>query len=164
MTKQKILELMRSEREALEKTLAALSEAQMTQPGVQDAWSVKDILAHIVDWERRMVRWIQESLRGEVPQRPAPGMTWDDLDRLNERTYLSNKDRALDEVRADFQRSYRRSLQVVESLSESDLIDPRRFAWREGDPLWHMVAANTWWHYKEHREAIDAWVKESEEQ
>jgi hypothetical protein len=35
-----------------------------------------------------MVQWVGETLRGEVPETPAPGMTWDDLDRLNEQTYL----------------------------------------------------------------------------
>jgi hypothetical protein len=25
--------------------------------------------------------------------------------------------------------------------------------------MWHMVAANTWWHYKEHGEAIRGWLK-----
>jgi hypothetical protein len=50
----------------------------------------------------------------------------------------------------------------VNALSEAELTDPQHFAWREGDPLWHMVAANTWWHYKEHRETISAWLKETQ--
>lgn len=162
MTKTRILELMQKERAALERTLGRLSDQQKTQPGVEGSWSVKDILAHISDWERRSVQWIQESLRGEVPQRPAPGMTWDDLDGLNEQIYLSNKDRALDEVLADFQHSYQRLLQTVEALTEEDLIDPQRFAWRAGHPLWNLVAANTWEHYQEHAESINQWLKQNE--
>jgi hypothetical protein len=160
MTKTKILEMIQSEQEALKRTLARLSAEQMTQPGVESNWSVKDILVHITDWERRMVQWIEASVRGEVPERPAPGMTWDDLDRLNEQTYMLNRDKPLGEVQAEFDRSYQRSLRAVEALSEADLIDPYRFEWREGDPLWHMVAANTWWHYKEHRETISDWLKD----
>lgn len=163
MSKKKIHELIRSEREDLEKTLEWLSTEQMTQPGVESDWSVKDILAHITDWERRMVQWIEESLRGETPERPAPGMTWEDLDRLNEQTYLANKDRPLGEVLADYRSSYQRALETVEALTEKDLIDPERFEWRAGDPMWHMVAANTWWHYKEHRETISNWLKEESE-
>jgi hypothetical protein len=160
MTKPSILEMIHSERETLEATLDRLSEGQMIQPGVENDWSVKDILAHIADWEKRMVQWIEESLRGETPERPAPGMTWDDMDRLNEQIYLANKDRPLHEVLAEFHNSYQQSLKAVEALSEDDLIDPDRFAWREGDPLWQMVAANTWWHYKEHRESIGNWLSE----
>lgn len=159
MTKAKIMNLIQSERESLERVLAGLSEEQMTQPGVESSWSVKDIMAHITDWEQRMVGWIEDSLRGEVPQRPAPGMTWDDLDRLNEQIYLLNRDRDLRDVLADFHRSYEGALVTVEALTEEDLIDPQRFAWREGTPLWHMVAGNTWEHYQEHREPIEKWLK-----
>jgi len=162
MTKAKIVDLIQSKRQALESLLAGLDEAQMIQPGVENSWSVKDIMAHITDWERRMVGWIEESLRDEVPQRPAPGMSWDDLDRLNEQTYLLNKDRALSAVLADSHHSYERALQVVEALTEEDLVDPGRFDWRGGDPMWHMVAANTWEHYQEHREPIENWLKRQE--
>jgi hypothetical protein len=161
MTKEKVLELIRSKRATLEEILKPLSEEQMTQPGAQDDWCVKDILAHIADWEQRMVQWVEESLRGDVPERPAPGLTWDDLDLLNERTYLKNKDRPLQEILAEFDGSYQQALGTVEYLDEEDLIEPDRFGWREGDPLWHMIAANTWWHYDEHYEAIANWLKEA---
>ncbi len=160
MTKGKIMAAIQSEWEALQTTLNQLSETQMLEPGVENGWTVKDILAHITDWEIRMVAWIEESLRGEVPQRPAPGMSWDDLDRLNQQTYLLHKDALLSEVSTDFHSSYQTALKTVESLTEQDLVDPQRFAWREGDPMWHMVAANTWWHYKEHNESIVEWLKD----
>jgi hypothetical protein len=159
MDKEKIVQQIQSEREALEKTLARLTDDQMAQRGVEADWSVKDILAHITDWERRMVRWIEESLRGEVPERPAPGLTWDDLDRLNEETFLLHRDEPLDAILSEFYTSYQQALATVEGLREEDLVAPDRFAWREGDPMWHMVAANTFWHYKEHNETIENWLK-----
>jgi hypothetical protein len=160
LTKPKILELIQAERADLEGTLARLSDEQMTRPGVEGGWSVKDLLAHLTVWETRMVEWIGQSLRGEVPERPAPGMTWDDLDRLNEETYLLYKDRSLSEALSDFHTTYRRAMEVVSSLQERDLLDPQRFAWRQGAPLWHMVAANTWEHYQEHHAAISHWLTE----
>lgn len=160
MTKTRILELMRSEREAFERLLAKLSDQRMTQPGVESSWSVKDILAHITEWERLMVQWIQESVRGEVPQRPAPGIPWDDLDGMNQQIYLSNQDRTLDEVLADFHAVFQLSLKTVQALTEEDLVAPQRFAWRAGVPLWHLVADNTWEHYREHAETISKWQQE----
>ena len=158
ISKKEMLALIHSEWKALWAALKQLSPEQMAQPGVESNWSVKDILAHIMAWEKRMVQWLEESLRGEVPERPAPGMSWDDLDRLNEQIYRENRDRALDEVLADFRQSHEESLRVVEAIAEEDLIEPERFEWREGDPIWHMVAGNTWWHYKEHRETISNWL------
>ena len=159
MSKPKLLEQIQFERERLEKTLAKISEVQMLVPGVIEAWTVKDLLAHITVWERRMIRWLEQTVRDEVPEMLPPGMTWDDLDQWNEQTYQKHRHRDLDEVMTDFELSYPQALNVVQDISEEDLIDPNRYAWRDDRPLWEMVAANTSWHYKEHEETITTWLK-----
>lgn len=158
-TRQELLKIMVKERLHWEAVIGELSEDQYLEPGVADRLSVKDLLAHMIDWEQRMLQWINESFSGIIPQRPAPGMTWDDLDKLNEQTYLDNKDRLLDEVLTASRESYSRALDVILNMTDEDLFDGSRFAWREGDPLWHMVAANTWWHYREHRQQVETWLK-----
>jgi hypothetical protein len=159
MTKTELLARIRAQRERLEATLAEVDDAHMTQPGVVGAWSVKDILAHIAVWEGRMVGWLAEILRGEVPEALAPGQTWDGLDQLNEQTYLENRDRPLEEVQAEFGASFRRAWDAVEAAPEAVLLDPDRYPWREGEPVWHIVAANTFWHYPEHGASIRAWLR-----
>lgn len=160
MTKAKLLEFIRAEREGLEETLQLLSPAHMTQASVQDQWSVKDILAHIVTWEQRMIHFLQEASAGHQPVMLPSGLTWADLAQINERTYLENKDKTLADVLADFHRSYRQVLDVLETLSEEDLMNPHRFAWRNGDPLGKLVAANTYRHYEEHKKSILLWRKQ----
>jgi hypothetical protein len=59
----------------------------MVQATLEAGWAVKDILAHISIWEGRMVRCLEEAIRGEVPQMLPPGMTWDDLDLWNEQDF-----------------------------------------------------------------------------
>ena len=54
MTKVKLIELIVIQRHSLDQTLTRLEESQMTIPGVESDWSVKDILAHISAWERKM--------------------------------------------------------------------------------------------------------------
>ena len=157
-SKQEVLDLIRGEREALLSILGGISAESMLEPNVQGDWSGKDLLAHIAVWEQRMVRWIRESLRGKTPEIGEEGFTWDDLDRMNEQTYQENRDRPLDEVQAEFHASYAQALATVEGMTEEDLFDGERFAWRAGDPLLQMVAANTWWHYKEHREDFERWT------
>jgi hypothetical protein len=160
MSKTRILESIQSGRKALQATLEGMSEVHMTEPGVESGWSVKDILVHIAAWEGMMVGWVEASLRGETPDRPPPGKTWDDLDGLNAQIYADNKDKALDEVRMDFQASHQRVLRLVQAMTEEELLDPGRFEWLQGDPMWHLVAANTWWHFNEHRETIVHWLIE----
>jgi hypothetical protein len=158
LSKRAMLDLICSEWEALEAVLGQLSQEEMIRPGVHGNWSVKDIIVHITAWEKRMVQWLDESLRGEIPQRPAPGMTWDDLDELNERIYQEGREKPLDEALAEFREIHQESVRAVEAMAEEDLLAPGRFEWREGDPIWRMVAANTWWHYKDHQEAIAGWM------
>jgi hypothetical protein len=155
-----LLSQIHQERQRLEATLATLSVEQMLQPGVHDHWSVKDDLAHIVAWEGNMVRWVERALTGQVPQMLPPGLTWEDIDQWNEQIYQEHRDLPLDEMLYSFQTSYRQALATAEALSEQDLMDPERFAWREGRALFELVAANTCWHYREHNEAILAWLEQ----
>ena len=159
MSKEKLIEEIQIEHLHLESTLDKISRQQMVTPGVMDDWTVKDLLAHITVWELRMIRWLEQTVRDEVPEMLPPGMTWDDLDRWNEQTYQKHRHRDLDEVLADFELSYPQALSAAQDISEEDLIDPDRYAWRDGRPLWVMVAANTSWHYKEHEETITTWLK-----
>lgn len=162
MSKAKLLAEIQAERQSLEAVLAELSEDQMLVTGVIDDWTVKDLLAHIAVWEQRMVSWVAQAVRGEAPEMLPPGMTWDDLDEWNEETYQKHRHRALEEVLTDFRQSYSRALQAAQGIEEQDLIDADRYPWREGRPLWVMVAANTSWHYKEHEESIRAWLEGTE--
>jgi hypothetical protein len=158
MTKEKILQRITSERGKLDGTLSRLSARQMAEEEVEAGWTVKDILAHITVWERRMLRWMNETLDGIKPDMLPDGMTWDDLDRWNEETYLEDKNRPLKEILLEYSSALPKILEIVEKASEEELISPERFAWRKGTPLWEMVASNTFWHYGEHREQIEGWL------
>jgi hypothetical protein len=146
MTKHILLDQIRSER--------GQTHAQMLLPGVDGEWSVKDALAHISAWERRMISWIGSHLRGEEPTIPLP---WD-VERMNAETFTQVKDLPLAEVLKEFRISYWDSLALSESLSEEQLQTVYADTWPMG-PLWTGVAANTNWHYKEHRRDIEKWLE-----
>jgi len=146
---------MQSERANLESLIAPLSDEQMCLPALDGQRSVKDVLAHIAAWERRCVDWIKAGLRGETPSLPEAGYGWEDIDRLNEKTFQENRERPLQEVLADSHQAYKLLLAEVQGLSEADLIEPQRFAWTEGrTSLVPYVAANSYEHYDEHAEQI----------
>jgi hypothetical protein len=154
MTRQELLDQIRTERGRLEETLARLTHAQMLIPGVDGKWSVKDALAHISTWERWMIRWTNSLLRGEKPDTPEP---WD-IERMNAGTYARVKEIPLAEVLEEFRNSYWDSLALAESLSEEQLQTAHTGTWPMG-PLWTGIAANMNWHYKEHCADIRKWLK-----
>ena len=51
-------------------------------------------------------------------------------------------------------------MRIAAETPDAVLFDAEHFAWREGRPLWFMVAANTYWHYAEHREHLEQWLAE----
>ena len=139
--------------------LSSLSPAQMLVPGVIGIWSVKDIVAHIAEHARRMLQWLEVRVRGQLPETFQPyGMPEPELARLNEQIYLQHRDRPLAEVLADFEETYAQVLAWVRRTPAADLLDARRLALAEGEPLWEAAAANTFSHYAEHGQDIRKWL------
>src|SRR6266481_3202660 len=98
MDKAQLLDEMNRGYTALETILAPLNQAQMTTPGVNGDWSIKDILAHLNAWQDYLVIRLQAATRNEVP---AVGVLSDEdegntVDRLNADFYEENKARPLD--------------------------------------------------------------------
>lgn len=163
MNKRQLLESIQQARAKLEQTVAAVPQSRMATPGANEENSVKDLLAHISTWERRMIIWLKESLQDREPEMLPSGMTWDDLDRWNEETFNQQRGLELAKVLEEFQASYAAALKIVEGIDERVLFDPDRFPWRNGHPLWEMVSANMDWHYLEHEESIRTWLDSLEE-
>ena len=158
MDKANVLEKMQAERAKLDGLLATLSAEQMCQTTLENEWSVKDVLAHIAVWERRCVGWIQAGLRGEKPDKPEQGYTWEDLVTLNEKTFLENRGRTLNDVQADSRLAYQQLLEQVQALSEDDITNPQRFPWTKRHGLVPYIAANSYEHYQEHFTQIHKWL------
>jgi hypothetical protein len=147
-TKTEMLEKIRSSHAALEKKFSKLTPEQMVWPGSMDNWSVKDILAHLTDWEQRLIEWYRAGLKGEVPETPAPGMTWRQLPELNQVGYEKHKDESLERVLEVYRASYREVVTLVEGMTEEEIFTVGVYQWTRKDPLMVWIAANTNGHYE----------------
>jgi hypothetical protein len=151
--KAQLLDEMNKSYAALEALLAPLSEEQMTTPGVNGTWSVKDNLAHIVVWQRHELAR-QRAIREGVE----PPDEWPDLsvDESNERIYQENKARPLTEVLAALRDSHQQLVATVEAMSNEDLNQP--VPWSNERSRWEYIAGNTYEHYQEHGQIIRDWL------
>ena len=146
-TKKELLESIQSTRANLEKKFSKLTQGQMVWPGSMGDWSVKDILAHLVDWEQRFIGWYQAGQMGEIPKTPAPGYTWRELPKLNQQGYQQHKDQPLETVLEKFDESYLEILALVEGMSEREIFEAKFYPWTGDSALLPWIAANTSSHY-----------------
>jgi hypothetical protein len=147
-TKQEIYDAIEFERAKLVKSIEDLTDAQMVIPGACEAWSVKDILAHLVDWEQRGLRWYRAGLRGEVPKTPDENYNWQQLPALNNEIYERYKDLSLEEVRKLFADSFEEMMTAIDGMSEEELFTPHYYQWTGNSLLRDYVNANTSAHYR----------------
>ena len=144
---QLVLEI-EKERKALEEFLSTLTSDQILQPGILGSWSVKDVLAHLTEWEQMFLGWYKAGLRGKLPEKPAPGFKWNQLPELNQQIYERYCNQSLQEVQKQFRASYRQVMKTLQGLGEEDLFTPSRFAWTEKHTLLDFILPNTSSHYR----------------
>lgn len=156
MNKAQLLEDIREERQRLERVLDRIDAAAMVEPGAVGQWSAKDVLVHIAFWEATFRGWVETAARGETPDLPVSGGTWEDVDLLNERVYREGRGCSLADVREEFAASYPLTYALVEATGESVLLDSERNPLGPREPLSQYAAANLSDHYREHRESLEA--------
>ncbi len=127
---------------ALEKLLASLTPDQMIRPPALGEWSVKDVLAHLYEWQQMFFHWYQTGLRGEKPAVPAEGYKWSQLPALNQHIYETYRDLPLDDIQHLFRESHKKTITLVESLPETDLFTRGKYAWMNQNMLASYLHAN----------------------
>ena len=118
MDKAELLDRLQAEHSRLEETLSRLTPEQMAAPDLPDGLSVKDTLVHLAIWNRRGTSWLATAARGEMPQIPAPGATWADMDRMNAESHRENLHKPLDEALAEYRESYLQLLNQLRALTD----------------------------------------------
>lgn len=154
--KAELLAIIQHSYDQFEALLATLSAEQMTVPGVNASWSVKDNLAHLAAWQNYQAARMQGVLDGAEPPHLAPGL--EEEDAINEYVYQQHKDRPLADVLVDFRASYQRVLAATQALSWEALNAP--FPWYDNNvPVGAYTLGNTTGHYALHQEIIQHWLE-----
>jgi hypothetical protein len=146
-TKEQLLELIENERKALEDFLSELMPEEWVWPGALGPWSVKDVIAHLLEWEQMFLGWYKAGLRGKMPEKPAPGFKWNQLPELNQKIYEKYCNQPLEDVQKKFRASYRQLLSTLKGLGEEELFQAGHFAWTGKHSLLAFILPNTSSHY-----------------
>ena len=157
-TRELLARIQRS-RLALERTLAPLTEAQMTAPG-PTGWSIKDHLAHLAAWESGVVALLNRRSRFAAMNLEAAVVQGMTEEEINEVIYQQHAGLSLAQVRDQLDAAEREMRQVLQRLDDHELLAPYASFLPEGsagrqDPVLYAIAGNTYEHYDEHREYIE---------
>ncbi len=112
-----------------------------------DDWSAKDVLAHLHEWHNMTLAWYESGLHGQ-PDIPAKGYTWKTAPALNHEIYKKYKDYDLEEIRRLFTKTHKKTREIVEILSEAELLTPGQYQWTGKLPLASYFAGSTLSHYR----------------
>jgi hypothetical protein len=147
LTKPRLLAMALSARVYFAKLWANLSETQFLEPNVEEGWSLKDIIAHVISWERWMCASLQTAVSGATPVQPQSD---EDVDHMNAAFTTENSTKSLAQVLAEWAENAGKIEAAITAVPEEALLDKDYYAWRNGRPLSWIVAGNTFGHYQDH--------------
>jgi tetratricopeptide (TPR) repeat protein len=120
--------------------VARLTEDERSATGSLERWSAKDIVAHLVEWKARTGQKLAAAARNEPPR------TYDDIDQANAEIFEEHRHQTWAEVLEKSQRAHEELVERLRAIPEDDLVDPSRFPWQSGRPLWREIAGNGYSH------------------
>jgi hypothetical protein len=117
MNKTELLAWLNAQHAEFRAVVDPLSPARWNETGMAGFWTMKDVLAHLTGWNRRLVADIQAVRRGEPkPPPPWPAELEEDDDKVNAWIYESNRGLSPSDLLADEQQVFEQLLAVVESF------------------------------------------------
>ena len=143
VSKAALLDEERREHEALVQLLATVSPDAMDEPGIVGTWSIREVLAHLIEWQAMVLRWVAAGERGERPSVPAEGYAWNQLPALNEAIRLRSAGQSVGETLAMWAASHAETVRTIMAIPEATLFEPGLYPWMNRNTLAAYFASAT---------------------
>jgi hypothetical protein len=140
----------------MESLLAQVGDARLAEPGVSEAWSVKDLLAHITAWEERILAWMDALAANTTPKPAGWSKDWTE-EQINEWIFESNQARTATDIVTRWRDVHQSVLNAAQILPEATLFD-QKIEWLNNGSLADSIPGNSYEHILAHAEAIRTWL------
>jgi hypothetical protein len=130
MEKSELLVKLQEENQEWEAFLDKIGSSNMEKPGVNGAWSFKDLVAHLAGWNQWLVMRMQAASRGETQPLPPWPSTIVKEDDVNAWLYETNHQRSLSDVLDASRQVFAQLLTVIANLPEDvhiETVEPRYY-------------------------------------
>ena len=122
--------------------------------------NIRDIVAHLHHWHLLMLNWYETGMRDEKPDMPCKGYTWQTLPDLNKRIWELYSKKDLGFVLQEFKKSYKKVLNIIESHSDPELFEKKKYHWTGSTSLGAYLTSCTHSHYEWAIKRIKKSIKE----
>lgn len=124
-------------------------------PGVTEAWSVRDVVAHLIAHEQRSLDEICAAQQGR-----SLDIKHEEQDSFNAGAVYAWRTASFDQVRKAWQKSYAQVVRAVQSLTDAEFDPNGTVVAALGDTIDGALANNTYEHYDVHGAQIIAWLNQ----
>ncbi len=162
--KQHILTALSEELDRWEGLLAGLSEQQLTASLQPSAWSIKDVIAHLMAWQQRSMARLEATVLNRQPEFPKWVTDLDpdseaSPDQTNAFIYETYREQSWSTVHQNWKEGFLQFLELGEALSEEDLLE-KEIPDLKGYPLYMVLVSSYAHHHIEHLEPLLAWLRQ----
>ena len=157
-----LMEMVTTSRAELERLVGEFSPGRLEVAG-STGWAAKDHMAHVAAWEKSLMALLHGEDRGKALGIEAEDKL--DADQINEIIFERHKLEPLADVIEDFHTTHQRTLRKLESMTWDDLNLPYSHYQpnvppHNPRPVGYWVSGNTYAHYDEHVEWLEALLEE----
>ena len=157
--KQQLLEQIDTNWNKLQAQIAILSDEEFVEPNTVGEWSVKDVLAHLMEWQRMVMHWYQEGKKGIMPVTTSEEYTWREIPALNQAIYETYRDEELSTIKDGLTQSHQQILAMIEGMSNAEMFTPKIYKWTKSTTLGSYLTSATSSHYDWARKEIRKGLK-----
>jgi DinB family protein len=166
-TKETCLAEMRASFDEVMAVLGSIPRERLTELGVTEEWSARDMLAHEAGYERYVAAALSGDLTGRPPTNrdfygrdDAPTEADDATDDTTNAWVVAHaRTLPVEEVLAEFRWAHDRLVEAVEACVEADFEDPKRFPSFKGKTLVAILPDQCWGHHREHLSRLEAFAQ-----
>ncbi len=142
--------------EGLGSAVDSFSDMELEQPGVVESWSIKDLLGHIAFWADKAAADLRH-IAGGRPQDVQVAGSEMAVDEWNKREQKARQGKSLADMREEWLQSFQAAMAALAAFPAERLQENVK-----GATALARFAGDTYEHYREHLEHLNAWRRELE--
>lgn len=137
-----LVQLIDSEFAKLWQLIEPLTKAD-AETGVDDEFTIKDLIAIRVWWSGAVVKWIKAGLAGKTVAIPAKGYNWRQTPALNAKIADDSAAKSFTALRKKLAANKDQVLAIIAELSDDELQELDVFEWTGKWPVMRWVSVGT---------------------